>query len=146
MQGYNYSYEDAEVKPLESGEYEAVISNADIRTTQTGKQYLNISFRVGNNFILEKIFREKDNPNVFNKTRVGKLLNAINYKEKVADDFALVQTLKNKNCIIAVVKEFDDYKGSEVNKIKFYKQSKLEQVEVQEENFSLDINEDDLPF
>ena len=49
MAGYNYT--DAEDKVFEAGEYEAVLINADVRTTNSGKQYLNLCFKIIRNFI-----------------------------------------------------------------------------------------------
>ena len=75
--GYNAS--DSEKKLLNAGEYQAIIINADIRTTTTGKQYLNICLNVTseNENVYAKIFRDAANPTEFNKRRVGQLLKAL---------------------------------------------------------------------
>ena len=140
---------DAIKKVLENGDYEAKIINADIRTTNTGKQFLNVCFNVPseNENVYLKIFREQNNPNEFNKRRVGQLLGALKIYDDIDGDFNLINAIKNKRCIINVVKEYNDYSGSEENNIKFFKTSQIEDDEQPEQfNPSVDINDDDLPF
>lgn len=147
--GYNSS--DAEVKLLEAGEYEAVILNADVRTTSTRKQYLNICFNIPseNENVYTKIFRDAASPSDFNKKRVGALLKALKIKRDIADDFDLIQTIKNKKCIVNLTKEYNDFTGNEENNVKFFKESSLQEEDKSQPaqtQPTVDINDDDLPF
>jgi hypothetical protein len=149
--GYNSS--DAEKKVLNAGEYEAVIINADARTTTTGKQYLNICLTISseNENVYTKIFRDAASPNEFNKKRVGALLKALKIKRDIADDFDLIQTIKNKKCIVNLTKEYNDYSGTEENNVKFFKESSLQEEDKSQPaqaqpQPTVVINDDDLPF
>ena len=134
--GYNAN--DSEKKLLNAGDYEAIIINADIRTTNSNqpKQYLNICFNVPseNENVYTKIFRDATSPTDFNKKRVGQLLKALKITRDIKDDFDLMQTIKDKRCIVNLTKEYNDYTGNEENNIKFFKSSDLQP------------NDDDLPF
>lgn len=147
--GYNSS--DAEVKLLEAGEYEAVILNADVRTTSTRKQYLNICFNIPseNENVYTKIFRDAASPSDFNKKRVGSLLKSLKIKRDIADDFDLIQTIKNKKCIVNLTKEYNDFTGNEENNVKYFKESSLQEEDKSQPaqiQPTVDINDDDLPF
>ena len=152
--GYNAS--DSEKKLLNAGEYQAIIINADIRTTNGNppKQYLNICFNVPseNENVYTRIFRDSADPTSFNKRRVGQLLKALKITRDIQNDFDLTQTIKDKRCIINLTKEYNDYKACEENNIKFFKESDLQQsdnsqpqVEQPQVNV-VDISDDDLPF
>lgn len=134
--GYNAN--DSEKKLLNAGDYEAIIINADIRTTNSNqpKQYLNLCFNVPseNENVYTKIFRDATSPTDFNKKRVGQLLKALKITRDIKDDFDLMQTIKDKRCIVNLTKEYNDYTGNEENNIKFFKSSDLQP------------NDDDLPF
>ena len=128
-------------KPIlaETGEYESTLINADVRTAGNGSQYLNLAFNLDSNIrVYDKIWRDAVVPSDFNHQRVADLLLALNIDDELADDFALIQAIKGKKCIVSVVKEFNDKTQKEVNNIKSYKplQSQPE----------VEINEDDLPF
>ena len=140
-----YNSNDAIKKVLENGDYEAKIINADIRTTSTGKQFLNVCFNVlsENENVYLKIFREQNNPNEFNKRRVGQLLGALKIHDDIDGDFNLINAIKNKHCIINVVKEYNDYSQAEENNIKFFKTSDVQPTQPEQ---SVNINDDDLPF
>lgn len=148
--GYNAS--DSEKKLLNAGEYQAIIINADIRTTTTGKQYLNICFNVPseNENVYAKIFRDAADQTCFNKRRVGQLLKALKITRDIQNDFDLTQTIKDKRCIINLTKEYNDFTGNEENNIKFFKESDLQIADTSQPqaqtNTTVDINDDDLPF
>lgn len=150
--GYNAS--DSEKKLLNAGEYQAIIINADIRTTTTGKQYLNICLNVPseNENVYAKIFRDAADQTCFNKRRVGQLLKALKITRDIQNDFDLTQTIKDKRCVINLTKEYNDFTGNEENNVKFFKESDLQQpdnsqpqVEQPQVNV-VDISDDDLPF
>lgn len=122
----------------ETGEYESEIINADVRSTSNGKQFLNIAFKINklNLVVYDTIWRDYNYPNEFNHKRVAQLLTALKIEDELADDFALIQAIKNKKLTISVTKEYNDKRQKEENLVKEYK-------ELQQE---LEINEDDLPF
>jgi hypothetical protein len=111
-------------KPVlaETGEYEATLINADVRTAGNGSQYLNLAFNLDNNIrVYDKIWRDAVVPTDFNHQRVADLLLALNIDEELEDDFALIQAIKGKKLIVSVVKEFSDRAQKEVNNIKSFK-------------------------
>jgi len=151
--GYNAS--DSEKKLLNAGDYEAIIINADIRTTNSNqpKQYLNLCFNIPseNENVYTKIFRDAAIPNEFNKRRVGQLLKALKITRVIKDDFDLMQTIKDKRCIVNLTKEYNDYTGNEENNVKFFKSSDLQapdtsKPQVEQPQQTIVINDDDLPF
>jgi DNA polymerase III delta prime subunit len=120
----------------DAGEYEVEIINADVRSTNNGKQFLNVAFKIHslNLVVYDTIWRDYNVPNEFNKKRVAQLLTAIKFNEdeEIADDFGLIQTIKGKKLIIVVTKEYNDTKQKEENKVKEYKQ--------------ILVTDEDLPF
>ena len=126
-------------KPVlaETGDYEATISNADVRTTPKGNQYLNLAFKLSNNIpVYKKIWRDSIEPTDFNHQQIADLLTALNINDEIETDFALIQAIKDKKCIISVVKEFNDKTQKEENNIKAYKPLVTQ----------FEVNEEDLPF
>ena len=112
-------------KPIlaETGDYEATISNADVRTTNSGSQYLNLAFTLPNNIrVYKKIWRDFIVTNEFNHEQIAELLTALNINDEIETDFDLIQAIKDKKCIISVVKEFNDKTQKEENNIKAFKQ------------------------
>ena len=112
-------------KPVlaETGDYEATISNADVRTTNSGSQYLNLAFTLPNNIrVYKKIWRDFIVTNEFNHEQIAELLTALNINDEIETDFDLIQAIKDKKCIISVVKEFNDKTQKEENNIKAFKQ------------------------
>lgn len=151
--GYNAG--DSEKKLLNAGDYEAIIINADIRTTNATppKQYLNLCFNIPseNENVYTKIFRDAADQTCFNKRRVGQLLKALKITRDIQNDFDLMQTIKDKRCIINLTKEYNDYTGNEENNVKFFKPSDLQAADtskpqVEQPQPTIVINDDDLPF
>ena len=112
-------------KPVlaETGDYEATINNADVRTTNSGSQYLNLAFTLPNNIrVYKMIWRDFIVTSEFNHEQVAELLTALNINDEIETDFDLIQAIKDKKCIISVVKEFNDKTQKEENNIKAFKQ------------------------
>lgn len=122
----------------ETGEYESQIINADVRTTANGTQYLNLAFKLTslNLVVYDKIWRDYNIPSDFNHKKVAQLLTALKIEDELADDFALIQAIKNKKLLLSVTKEFNDKRNKEENLVKEYKQLSID----------FEINDDDLPF
>lgn len=132
----------------ETGDYEATLINADVRTTSNGNQYLNLAFRLSNNIpVYKKIWRDSIEPTDFNQQQVAELLTALKIEDELEGDFALIQAIKNKKLIVSVVKEYNDKTQKEENNVKVFKpletQSKEPKPQPQPQ---VEINEDDLPF
>ena len=144
MAGYNYT--DAEDKVFEAGEYEAVLINADVRTTNSGKQYLNLCFKIDGGNVYTKVFEEANEPGTFNKKRIGQLLGALKVLDEIPNNFELIKAVKNKRCIVNITKEYSDYKQAEENNIKFFKSSNINEPVVQETPKLDNVSDDDLPF
>lgn len=129
------AYSSNYVKQLaETGDYEAEIINADVRTTPKGNQYFNLAFKLSNNIVVYRtIWRDYIEVNDFNHEQIAELLTALNIEEDIEGDFALMQAVKGKKLIVSVVKEFNDKKQKEENNVKAFKSL-------------VEINEEDLPF
>lgn len=118
----------------DAGEYEVEIISADVRSTTTGKQFLNIAFKIQslNLVVYDSIWRDYYCPNEFNHKKVAQLLTALQIDDELEDDFALIQAIKGKKLVVVVTKEFNDTKQKEENKVKEYKQ--------------ILVTDEDLPF
>lgn len=129
------AYSSNYVKQLaETGDYEAEIINADVRTTSSGNQYFNLAFKLSNNIVVYRtIWRDYIEVNDFNHEQIAELLTALNIEEDIEGDFALMQAVKGKKLIVSVVKEFNDKKQKEENNVKAFKSL-------------VEVNEEDLPF
>lgn len=125
----------------DAGDYESEIISADVRSTTTGKQFLNIAFKIPslNLVVYDTIWRDYNYPNEFNHKRVAQLLTALKINDELADDFALIQAIKNKKLIVSVTKEYNDKRQKEENQVKEYKTLQIQAPEVE-------LNDDDLPF
>lgn len=110
----------------ETGDYEATLINADVRTTSNGNQYLNIACKLSNNIMVyRKIWRDIVEPTDFNHEQIAELLSALEIKDDIEGDFALIQAIKNKKLSVSVVKEFNDKTQKEENNIKQFKKIEL---------------------
>ena len=150
---YNASDYVVENKLFESGEYEGTLIKADVKSYATGTQYLNLCFRLEGGCVFKKVLRDKVEVTKWNKRTIGGLLGALKIKGDVDDtnDFALIKAITGKRCIVVVEKEFDDFYQKDVNVVKYFKPSDLQ--EETKENFGyvapeehFEIDDDDLPF
>ena len=70
---YNASDEN---KLFESGEYEGTLIKADVKSYQTGTQYLNLCFSLDGGCVYKKVLRDKVETTKWNKRTIGGLLGA----------------------------------------------------------------------
>lgn len=138
------AYSSNYVKQLaETGEYDAEIINADVRTTVKGNQYLNLAFKLSNNIpVYKKIWRDAIEPTDFNHQQIADLLTALKIEEDIEGDFALIQAIKNKKLIVSVVKEYNDKTQKEENNVTSFKAIQTEKPQQPQ----VEIDEEDLPF
>ena len=158
---YTYKNESALIS---AGDYEVKLEEIGIAVLPSGKRKLALRFRIrddidgqsfGNKCLFEDIWAEKENPNMFNQKRINQLLGTQDVKDgQVFENiYSIMDFMRSNNCLVAhVVVSFDDYRGEEVNRIAYYKSSKhkpqsLEtKVSKTEQNDTMVITEDDLPF
>jgi hypothetical protein len=142
---------------LKEGEYEVFIEKASIKETTTGKQKIALQFRVRtdvdqeakNRVIFEDIWKERENPQFFNRKRLNQLLGTQHFNDGVAFETIekLLEAITGANLIIKVGIDFDDYYKKDVNYVSYYKSTKAaaktigEKIEVKPE-----IKDEDLPF
>ena len=166
-----YTYDASENSGLvKEGDYEAVIERMERKTLPSGKEKLSIMYRIrsdvegqsyGNKCIFEDIWEEKENPGVFNRRRLNQLLGT----QEIEDGHAfetindVIDFLLYGNLIIHVSVELDEYRGEDVNKVAYYRSSKVKPQklggEVEKPLFEKDeenpgpsggVVGDDLPF
>lgn len=140
----------------EDGEYEVVVEKMEVKMLSTGTEKLAIQFRIRedveqkyqNSCVFEDIWHDKDNPKLFNKRRINMLLGTQEVKEDTVfrNTDAIIEFMLGKKLIIRLAKEFDDYRGEEVNRIKFYRKTKNEGQKIASQDTSFIPTEDDLPF
>lgn len=133
----SYTYDASELSGLvKEGDYEATIERMERKTLPSGKEKLSIMYRIrsdvegqayGNKCIFEDIWEEKDNPGVFNRRRLNQLMGTQEIEDghtfETIND--VIDFLLGGNLIIRVSVELDEYHGEDVNKVAFYRSSKI---------------------
>jgi hypothetical protein len=145
-----YTFEKAaDYGLVEPGEYEAIIENIAVATVPTtGTEKLAITFKIRNDIeqgfknrlVFEDIWKEKENPAFFNRKRLNNIMGTQEIKDgqQFASIDDIVTFLKGGKLIIVVKKEMDTYRNKEVNRIAYYRSSK-----VKPQKF---VADKDLPF
>lgn len=141
---------------IKQGEYEVQIVGIDFRETSNGKEFLSIAMKIRddvdqpsqNRLLFDNIWREKDNPDYFNRKRVGSLLGTQGKDIEAESIEEVIEILEGSYLIAVVSIVHNDYTDMDENKVKYFKASKVgEQTLVSsEEEAALDISSDDLPF
>lgn len=158
-----YTYEnDNDLK--EEGDYEVRVEKMEIRVLPSGTEKLFLQYRIRddveqkykNACLFEDIWHEKENPNLFNRKRINKLLGTQEIKEGTVFESInkICDFMLGKYLMVHLVKQFDDYKGEEINSIAYYKKTNSAPKRLgSEENKPtpapskpVEINDDDLPF
>lgn len=172
----NYTY-SAESTLKEEGDYEVFVEKMELRVLPSGTEKLFVQYRIRedveqkykNSCLFEDIWHEKENPILFNRKKINRILGTQpDVKEGMV--FNNINDICNfmlgKYLQVHVVKQYDDYKGEEVNSIAYYRTSKntnkqvadtqkpasvepqQEKVDVKQfTQIKLDtVNDDDLPF
>lgn len=157
--GYQYNASDSS-NLIKEGDYEVIIEKMEVRTTSNGKNKLYVQYRIrtdveqlyANKCVFEDIWEEKENPGVFNRKRINKILGTQNVKDgqEFEDINAIIDFLEGAQLIVHVIIDFNDYRGEDINAINYYKKSKAQPqtiggVPVDEFKKNPPSN-DDLPF
>lgn len=164
MGGYTYEKPKSDLKA--EGQYEATLEKIEKkRFEQSGKEKIGLTWRIRsdvdqkyqNGVVFEDIWRDKNDPTTYNKTRINQLLGTQDIPEGTTfnSDESLIEFLTGINAIINVKIVHDDYNDKDVNRISFYRSTQIKPQTLQETNSQLDSNEyfanyelepDDLPF
>lgn len=149
---------------IKEGEYEVFIEKATIRETASGKQKISLQLRVRsdveqdakNRVIFEDIWKERDNPQFFNRKRINQLLGTQHFEDGTSFDTIekLLEAITGANLVVKVGIEHDDYRNAEVNYVVYYKSSKQQPKTLgaapaapgKKASEVLDISDDELPF
>ena len=128
----DYTYENQnDLK--EDGDYEVFVEKMEVRILPSGTEKLFVQYRIRddveqkykNSCLFEDIWHEKDNPNLFNRKRINKLLGTQDVKE--GQVFANINEICNfmlgKKLIVHLVTQYNDYRGEEENSISYYKRT-----------------------
>lgn len=166
----SYTYEKVENELLQEGDYEVEIADfakKEVPTTRTEK--ISVSYRIRddveqngkNRYVFEDIWKEKENLQFFNRKRLNKLLGTQTIEdghvfESIED---IGNFLKGAFLIVHVVKEMDEYRGEEINRVAYYKPTKQgaqsltpapkkEAKTAKKESIveDIDVVDDELPF
>lgn len=162
-----YTYDASERSGLvKEGDYEATIERMERKTLPSGKEKLSIMYRIrsdveqayGNKCIFEDIWEERENRGVFNRKRLNQLMGTQEIEDGTTFETIndVINFLLGENLIIHVCVELDEYYGEDVNKVSFYRSSKVkpqklgeakpvEEKPVQSGKVD-DLLDDDLPF
>ena len=170
-----YTYDARESNGLvKEGDYEATIERMERKVLpRSGKEKLSIMYRIrsdvdgqayGNKCIFEDIWKERDNPSVFNRKRLNQLMGTQEIEDGTTFETIndVIDFLLGGNLIIHVGVEFDEYYGEDVNKVSFYRSSKAKPQKLEKPNQEAKaaeenptdanpvqsgiVEEDDLPF
>ncbi|MBR3889079.1 DUF669 domain-containing protein [bacterium] len=150
--GYTYNAESSVKK---EGAYECFIEKMEIGETQSGVKRVNITFRIRSDVeqaykgavIYDTIWREKENPDFFDRKKVNRLLGTQNVKEGTTFSSIdeIVGFLTNKFLQVNLGVRFSEYSGKDENVVKFYSSSKVV-AQTFATNETIEITEEDLPF
>ena len=162
-----YTYENNnELK--EEGDYEVTVEKMEVRILPSGTEKLFVQYRIRddveqkykNACLFEDIWHEKDNPNLFNRKRINRMLGTQEVKEGTVfpNINAICDFMIGQKLIVHLVKQFDDYRGEETNSIAYYKKTNNGTKKVGTPNPApkpetpavelqpVEISDDDLPF
>lgn len=157
----DYTYENQnDLK--DEGDYEVVVEKMEIRVLPSGTEKLFVQYRIRddveqkykNACLFEDIWHEKENPNLFNRKRINRMLGTQDVKE--GQVFASINNICDfmigQKLVVHLVKQYDDYRGEEINSIAYYKRTanapkKLEEKKPEEKPVpKKELDDDDLPF
>ena len=117
---------------IDQADYEVVISKAEKRTVaSSGKVKLAIDFKIRddvdqkfkNKHAFDDLWQDKNNSHWFDLAKLNNLIKTQKglptYKETFSDVDECIQYLNGLQMIITIAKEFDDYRGEDVNRVKY---------------------------
>lgn len=153
----DYIFEDEQNSLIPEGDYEAKIERIEVKTTSTGKEKLSIMYRIrndidgqsyGNKCLFEDIWKERENPAVFNRKRINMLLGTqhLTPGTMFKGIGEVIECLLGSCVVLHVVQSYDDYREEDVNRIAWYKRSNQTPKSLGESQSSAIVSDDDLPF
>lgn len=118
---------------LPSADYEVTLELAEPRTTDSGKEYLNLKFRIRsdvdsnatgkNRVIFDKLWKDKFDTNWYDLKKLQKIIltqkGLPTYKLDFQDVDECVQYINGLNMKITIIQKFDDYRNADVNEIQY---------------------------
>lgn len=165
MPAYAYSAaESGETKfePLPEGDYEVTAEKVELRTLKSGKIKVSLQLRVRSDVeqegkgrvIFDDVWKEKDNPEYFNRKRINMLLGTQDVKDGTVFDTIqdVMLALQGAHMVAHVTQEFDDFRGETINRVKWYRSSNVKPQTLGAAPAApatsgvADIDEEDLPF
>lgn len=152
----SYTYENKQ-DLIAEGDYEVIVDKIERKTLPSGKEKIGINFRIrsdvegqkyGNRIVFEDIWQEKDHPEFFNRRRINQILGTQGIKEgTVFEDINdVIKVLEGSFLQIHIVAVFDDYRGTDVNKVSYYKSSNFKPQSMGGADTTIALTEDELPF
>jgi hypothetical protein len=168
----SYTFNQTEVENndyelLIEGEYEVTLEKINTAETQSGKKKLDITFRVKdiegqekfkNRLIWDTIWKERDTE-FYNRKRLNSLLGTQRIQSGTVFENIneIIESLSNANVRIKVLKEFDEYRQKDVNRVHYYMSTQIEELKPKtldqqikaspkEETITLEDLEKELPF
>jgi hypothetical protein len=160
---FSKDFEEQAYGPIEPGDYEVVIGNAEVRKTKSGdKEYLSLDFVIRRDVnqeykgrhVFESLWRDRNNPEVFEFAKLNKIiLTQKDAKLAFKEMDEVIQYLNGLKLVITIETIFDEYDAKERNVVKkmSYAPSNYPEDQVIESNtasiaLNSDDGKDDLPF
>lgn len=150
--GYTYN---AESNVKKEGVYECFIEKLEQGETNNGIKRINITFRIRSDVeqeykggtIFDTIWREKENPEFYDKKKINRLLGTQNVKEGTtfASIEEVIKCLNGAKLQVNLGVRFSEYSGKDENYVKYYGSSKVVE-QTFANNDTIEITEEDLPF
>ena len=167
MPAYAYSAAESGIEnekrdPLPEGDYEVTAEKVELKRLQSGKTKISLWLRVRSDVeqegkgrvIFDDIWKEKDHPEYYNRKRINNLLGTQEIKDGTV--FETVQdvmaTIQGGHMIAHVAQEFNDFRGETVNRVKWYRSSKVKaqslasSAPVTSGTAGIEMSDDELPF
>ncbi len=154
---YTFEKEESSYGLLKEGKYECLIDRIEIKTFDSGKQCINITYKVRddveqehqNRLIFESIWKEKDNPDFFNRKRINKILGTQKVEPGATfnDINDILNLLKGSLLMCNVKARLNEYTGQDENYVSYYESTKYPFATLgSNSDDNIEIIDDDLPF
>jgi len=140
---------------MDEGEYEVRIEKVERKMLPSGKEKLQITYRVRddveqkyqNRCVFEDIWAERENPEMFNRKRINQLLGTQAIEDGHTFDSIndVINFLLGCNLVVHISVEFDEYRNENVNNVSYYRSSKAKNQTIDTEMKPI-IESGDIPF
>lgn len=157
MNGYTYNKPE-EFTLIPEGDYECILKVEKQTTKTSGTEYISVAVRIRDDvdqvcktrIVFDKIWKDKENPNLYNQKKINKLLGTQHLEEgHVFDTIDDVINFLNGAYVKAHINtSYDEYWQKDVNYVSYYKSSeaKPKTIGAKEEVVVDLVDDDDLPF